>query len=66
MPQPVPSVGPLRDCMAPDTEPTDEELAVVMREAGEVARQRKKEGDAWLAKQIELALAAALNRPARP
>jgi hypothetical protein len=55
-----------RDCMAPDTEPTDEELAVVMREAGEVARQRKKEGEAWLARQMEIALAAALSRPVRP
>lgn len=66
MSQLAPSESPLRDCMAPDTEPTDEELAVVMREAGEVARQRKKEGDAWLARQIELALAAALSRPVRP
>ena len=30
-----------RDLMAPDTEPTDEELALVMREARELAVQRQ-------------------------
>jgi hypothetical protein len=48
-----------RDCMAPDTEPTDEELATVMREAAEVARARKIQSDAWLAEQVARALEAA-------
>jgi uncharacterized protein YggL (DUF469 family) len=50
---------PDRDCMAPDTEPTDEELAIVMHEAGELARARKAQGDAWLAEQIAQAFEAA-------
>ena len=57
--------SPGRDCMAPDTEPTDAELAEVMREAAELTRERKRQGEAWLASQIELALAAALQRAVR-
>jgi hypothetical protein len=49
--------------MAPDTEPTDEELALVMREARDEALRRKKESDAWLAREIERAVAAARSRP---
>jgi hypothetical protein len=63
---------PARDCMAPDTEPTDAELAEVMREAAEVARTRKRHGDAWLAAEmarafdaVGLADAAALARTSR-
>ena len=37
--------GKSRDLMAPDTEPTDEELALVMREARELAVQRRAAAD---------------------
>jgi hypothetical protein len=39
--------------MAPDTEPTDEELALVMREARELAVQRRAKADAWIAARLE-------------
>jgi hypothetical protein len=42
-----------RDLMAPDTEPTDEELALVMREAREAAVRRRAIADAWIAARLE-------------
>jgi hypothetical protein len=42
-----------RDLMAPDTEPTDEELAVVMRGARDRAIQRRARGEAWIAARLE-------------
>jgi hypothetical protein len=42
-----------RDLMAPDTEPTDEELALVMREARELAIQRRATADAWVAARLK-------------
>jgi hypothetical protein len=42
-----------RDLMAPDTEPTDAELALVMREAREVATQRRAKADAWIAARLD-------------
>lgn len=42
-----------RDLMAPDTEPTDEELALVMREARELAGRRRAVADAWIAARLE-------------
>ncbi len=42
-----------RDLMAPDTEPTDEELALVMREAREAAIRRRARADAWIAARLE-------------
>jgi len=42
-----------RDLMAPDTEPTDEELALVMREARETAVRRRALADAWIAARLE-------------
>jgi hypothetical protein len=42
-----------RDLMAPDTEPTDEELALVMREAREAAVRRRAVADAWIAARLE-------------
>jgi hypothetical protein len=42
-----------RDVMAPDTEPTDEELALVMREAREAAVQRRALARAWIAARLE-------------
>jgi len=44
---------PLRDLMAPDTEPTDEELALVMREARELAVARRAKADAWIAAKLK-------------
>jgi hypothetical protein len=52
-----------RDLMAPDTEPTDEELAVVMRAARDEAVRRKKASDESLQRQIEEAVRAAHARP---
>jgi hypothetical protein len=49
--------------MAPDTEPTDEELAVVMREARDLAMRRKALSDEWLQKQLDAAVREALARP---
>ena len=42
-----------RDLMAPDTEPTDEELALVMREARDVAIARRAKADAWIATKLK-------------
>ena len=42
-----------RDLMAPDTEPTDEELAAVMREARDLAIQRRALAAAWIAERLE-------------
>lgn len=42
-----------RDLMAPDTEPTDEELEIVMREARDAAVQRRGLRDAWIAARLE-------------
>ena len=58
-----------RDLMAPDTEPTDEELALVMREARDEAVRRNAKADEKLRLQIEDAIRAAAARPrpaARP
>lgn len=38
--------------MAPDTEPTDEELALVMREARELAVERRAKVDAWISARL--------------
>ena len=51
-----------RDLMAPDTEPTDEELALVMREARDLALLRKAESDEWMRQQLAEAVRAALAR----
>lgn len=56
-----------RDLMAPDTEPSDEELALVMREARELAVQRRAASDAWIAARLKEASAfAQANTQARP
>lgn len=54
-----------RDLMAPDTEPTDEELALVMREARDLAVQRRAKADAWIAAKLKEAtlFAEAHSRP---
>jgi len=55
-----------RDIMAPDTEPTDEELALVMRAARDAALQRKREAEQWLRERLEEALAATRARVSHP
>jgi hypothetical protein len=42
-----------RDLMAPDTDPTDEELAIVMLEARNLAVHRRALSDAWIAARLE-------------
>ena len=55
-----------RDLMAPDTEPTDEELALVMREARDLAMQRRATADAWVAARLkEASIFARANTKAR-
>lgn len=55
-----------RALMAPDTEPTDEELAVVMREARDSAVQRRATADAWVAARLkEAAIFARANTQTR-
>ena len=39
--------------MAPDTEPTDEELAATMRDALAGVRERRAIRDAWIAARLE-------------
>lgn len=41
-----------RDLMAPDTDPTDDELQIVMRDALHSALARKKSSDAWMREQL--------------
>ena len=58
--------APGRDLMAPDTEPTDEELHAVMVAACEAAMERKKLSDAWTAARLtEAAAAIAADRERR-
>jgi len=56
-----------RDLMAPETEPTDEELALVMREARDLAVQRRATADAWVAARLKEAsvFARANTQPRR-
>ena len=51
-----------RNPMLSNTEPTDEELHLVMREARDVARQRKQASDAWMLDQLNLAVSEAQKR----
>lgn len=53
---------PRRNPMTADTDPTDEELAIVMREACELAMQRKAESDDWSRQQIAKAVREAHER----
>ena len=50
---------PPRDLMAPGTEPTDEELAAVMRAAREDAVRLEAVSDAWVADRLAEATAFA-------
>ncbi len=48
--------------MLADTEPTDEELNLVMREARDLALQRKAASDEWLRQQLAAAVREAHAR----
>jgi hypothetical protein len=54
-----------RNPMLADTDPTDEELHLVMCEARDVARQRKAVSDAWMHEQLEKAWREARTRDGR-
>jgi hypothetical protein len=64
------TTGQPRDLMAPDTEPTDEELALVMREARDLAVERRAKADAWIAAKLKEATLYAQThsrpRPTKP
>ncbi len=47
-----------RDLMAPDTEPTDEELQLVMQEALAFAMERKRESERLIEQQLRESVAA--------
>jgi hypothetical protein len=49
--------------MVPDTEPTDEELVLVMREARDVAVQRRAKADTWIAAKLKEATLFAQDTP---
>lgn len=51
-----------RNPLAPDTEPTDEELYEVMREARDLAMARKQESDIWMRSKLAEAVADARAR----
>lgn len=51
-----------RDLMAPNTEPTDEELQLVMHEALLLVRERKMISDAWMRQRLAEEVAAAFAR----
>ncbi len=53
---------PRRNPMTADTDPTDEELAIVMREACELAMQRKAQSDEWSRQQLAKAVREARER----
>lgn len=48
--------------LAADSEPTDEELALVMREARDLAMARKRESDEWMRRKLAEAVREARNR----
>ena len=50
--------------LAADTEPTDEELSEVMREALDLAMSRKQDSDNWMRRKLAEAVADARSRDA--
>lgn len=55
-----------RDLMAPGTEPTDEELQIVMREAHDLVRERKAQSDLWMREQLAQAVQAVQRQSLAP
>jgi hypothetical protein len=51
-----------RSPLAADTEPTDEELGDVMREARDLAMERKQQSDSWIRRMLAEAVADARAR----
>lgn len=60
------TMSPRRNPLAFGTEPTDEELATVMREARDLVRQRKARSDAWMRQQLEEAVRIARAKSPSP
>jgi hypothetical protein len=52
--------------LAADTEPTDEELSEVMREALDLAMSRKQESDNWMRQKLAEAVKDARVRDIEP
>lgn len=52
--------------LAADTEPTDEELSEVMREALDLAMSRKQESDDWMRRKLAETVKDARSRDAAP
>lgn len=55
-----------RNPLAADSDPTDEELALVMREALDSAMARKLESDAWMRRELAAAVSEARARDVAP
>ena len=53
---------PRTDIMAPDNEPTDEELSLVMHAALNAAMERKALSDEWMKRELERAVREAMAR----
>lgn len=51
-----------RNPMDANTDPTDEELAIVIHEAGDLARQRQKQTEQWIQEQLAKALSEVKER----
>ena len=60
----IDSISTKRLPLAADTDPTDEELAEVMREALDLAMARKQESTAWMRRKLVDAVADARARDA--
>ncbi len=58
----TPTTSARRNPMLADTEPTDDELHLVMCEARDVALQRKQASEVWMRDQMENALLEAKAR----
>lgn len=59
----MPDSAVARDIMGPDSEPTDEELELVMTEARDVARARWAAARVLLQQRIDDAVREARSRP---
>lgn len=55
-----------RNPLTADTDPTDEELAEVMRGACDLAIARKRESDAWMRRELATAVSDARARDVAP
>ena len=60
------STNAKRNPLAADTEPTDEELSEVMREALDLAMSRKQKSDNWMKQRLSEAVKDARSRDVAP